>query len=223
MRMSQEHPDLLGLLAELRRSIVDDRLIWCLAGDGFETTVSYRQGLILGGAWSPRFLHDRSAFGWGVPWTMYLRTPAVVTIDKAVAPLAEWLPLMEERAQAGESLLVVTREVSTELLHTFIVNSLRETLACCLIRDEPGWGVWAHNTPWRFAITPPPRADLLPRAVEGWVRRTATILFPAADSGWRSAASDVAVISVGGENHEDQQDRLRFLMKEVQQPSQRFT
>jgi hypothetical protein len=219
--MSQTYPDLQSILAEVRRSVADDRLIWCVAADGFETTVSHRPGLILGGAWSPRFLRDRGAFGWDVPWTLYLRAPAIVPIDKAVAPLAEWLPLMEEKARAGEALLLITRELSTELLHTFIVNSLRETLACCVIREDlgaPGWGVATHNTPWRFAVTPPQRADHLPRATEAWVRRTATVVFPAADSAWRSAASDVAVISTGGENHEDQQDRLRFLMKAIQRP-----
>lgn len=125
---------------------------------------------------------------------------------------------MEARVQSGESLLIVTREVSSELLHTFVVNSIKETLSCCVIRDAeslPGWGFAA--APWKFVRTPPNREDVLPRAAEAWVRRTATVLFPEANSEWRSLASDVTVISVGGENHDDQQDRLRFLVKAIQQ------
>ncbi|HSE97302.1 MAG TPA: hypothetical protein VLD57_03460 [Blastocatellia bacterium] len=219
--MSEDYDDLLSVLAEARRSVGDSRLIWCVSADNFETTVSHRRGLILGGAWSPRFLRDRTAFGWDVPWTVYLYAPSILIIDKAVAPFAEWIPLMEAQAQARESLLLVTREVSTELLRTFIVNYLKETLACCVIRyDESlhGWGVPAPNGPWEYRGSPPSQADLLPRAAEGWVRRTSTVLFPSAESQWQSVTTDIAVISVGGENHEDQQDRLRFLMKEIQEP-----
>ncbi|HET9532101.1 MAG TPA: hypothetical protein VFQ92_17205 [Blastocatellia bacterium] len=72
--------------------------------------------------------------------------------------------------------------------------------------------------PWEFSGAPPKQAELLPRAIEGWVRRTSTVLFPAADSLWSSVTTDIAVISVGGEDHEDQQDRLRFLVRRMQQP-----
>ncbi|HET9532100.1 MAG TPA: hypothetical protein VFQ92_17200 [Blastocatellia bacterium] len=132
--MSQGYSDLMDILAEVRRSVGDNRLIWCVSSDDYETTVSHRRGLILGGAWSPRFLRDNGAFGWEVPWTMYLRAPSILMIDKAVAPIAEWIPLMEAKAQAREALLVATKEVSTEMLHTFIMNSWKQTLACCVIR-----------------------------------------------------------------------------------------
>lgn len=70
--MFQDNSDLIGILGDVRRSVIDDRLIWCVAGDGFETTVSKRQGLILGRAWSPHFLRSSGAFWWEAPWTMFL-------------------------------------------------------------------------------------------------------------------------------------------------------
>ena len=216
--MSADYSDLRDVLAEVSRNVTDSRLIWCTTADGFETTVSSRRGLILGGAWSPRFLRDREAAWWNIPWTMNLRAPAIVTIEKAVMPLSEWLPLMETIAQAGTSLLLVTRDVSTELLRTFIINVLKETLSCCVVQMAEGldeWGVAMISTPWGVLGTPPKKANGLPQAAEAWIRRTATVLFPAPDSGWLPS-QDITIISVGGKNHDDQHDRLRFLVEAIQ-------
>ena len=60
--------------------------------------------------------------------------------------------------------------------------------------------------------------DRLPLIREAWIRRTASALFP--DEGeaapFGSALQDFAVIETGGENYEDQRDRLRFFMRELQ-------
>src|SRR5437867_12637900 len=110
MDRAEEYRDLLEVLAEVRRSVPDNRSIWGMAADGFETTVSHRHGLLLGGAWSPHFLRDTGTSWWDVPWTMHLWNPRVVVIEKAREPLPAWLPLMEAIAQAGESLLLVTED-----------------------------------------------------------------------------------------------------------------
>jgi hypothetical protein len=217
--MYREYNDLLAILAEVRRSVADGRYIWCVAADGFETTVSHRQGLILGGAWSPQFLSDKWSSWWNTPWTVNLRTPAIVRIERAVTPISEWIPLMEALAQAGESLPIVTKEISTELLHTLIVNALRETLGCCAVRavqNLPASGLSAINTSWEFVESPPKTARLLPKAAETWSRRNATVLFPSSDSEWRTVVNDITVISVGGKNQDDQHDRLRFLVETIQ-------
>jgi hypothetical protein len=216
--MSTEYSDLLYILADVRRDVADSRLIWCTTADGFETTVSSRRGLMLGGAWSPHFLRDGGSALWGVPWTVNLRASTIVTIENAITPLSEWLPLMESVAQAGTSLLVVTRDVSTELLHTFIVNALKETLSCCVVHladDLTEWGVPVTRTPWGVLGTPPKNTHGLPQAAEAWIRRTATVLFPSPDSEWLPS-QDITIISVGGRNHDDQHDRLRFLVEEIQ-------
>jgi hypothetical protein len=68
--------------------------------------------------------------------------------------------------------------------------------------------------------TPPASPDQVLRIDDVWVRRTATVCFPAAGDALSSAAAlqDFVVIETGGENHEDQFDRLRFLMRELQRP-----
>jgi len=56
------------------------------------------------------------------------------------------------------------------------------------------------------------------RIDEVWIRRTATACFPASGDALLStpAVQDFAIIETGGENHDDQHDRLRFLMRELQ-------
>jgi len=218
--MFREYDDLLVILDDVRRRAPDSRHIWCSAADGFETTVAQRQGVVLGGAWSPHFLRDKWSGWWEVPWTVVLRNPSIVRIERTVTSFTEWVPVMEAVAQAGESLLVVTTEISTELLHTFIVNSLKETLSCCVIRPADNLSSWGGSTlsaSWDFVSSPPATKLQLPKAVEAWSRRNATVVFPTADSDWRMMASEITLISVGGRNQDDQHDRLRYMVEAIQE------
>ena len=172
-----------------------------------------RRGVLLGGALSPHFLRDSTATSWDIPWAVRLRHCRVVVCDKAAhEPLAAWLPLMESVAGAGEALLVVTESIGSELLSTFVVNAFKGTLPVCVVRPA---GSAAAAT--RFGI-PPTTPDQLLRIDEVWVRRTATACFPKADEPLSSTAAlqNFAIIETGGENHEDQYDRLRFLVRELQ-------
>jgi hypothetical protein len=213
--MSTCPPDLLPLITEARRLVPDDRHIWCSASDTFDSRLTQRRGLLLGGSLSPHFLRDATATNWDTPWTVRLRHCRVVVCDKAAhEPLAKWLPLMESVAGAGESLLVVTETIGSELLATFIVNAFKGTLRVCVVQPRRSGNPAAGA---QFA-TPPTALDQLLRIDDVWVRRNATVCFPAVGDPLSSAAAlqDFAVIETGGENHEDQFDRLRFLMQELQ-------
>ncbi len=207
--------DLLPLLAEARRLVPDDRHIWCSASDTFDSRLIKRRGLLLGGALSPHFLRDSTATNWDTPWTVRLRHCRVVVCDKAAhEPVAAWLPLMESAVAAGESLLVVTETIDSELLATFTVNALKGTLRVCVVQPRRSGNPAAGA---QFA-KPPTGLDQLLCIDDVWVRRTATACFPLAGDPLSSAAAlqDFVVIETGGENHEDQHDRLRFLMRELQ-------
>jgi hypothetical protein len=210
-------PDLLPLIAEARRLVPDDRHIWCSASETFDSRLTKRRGLPLGGALSPHFLRDSTDTNWDTPWTVRLRHCRVVICDKAAhEPLAAWLPLMESVVAAGESLLVVTETIDSELLATFIVNAFKGTLRVCVVHPVRG----RSGSPAAGAqfATPPPSLDQLLRIDDVWVRRTATVCFPTSGDPLSSAAAlqDFVVIETGGENHEDQHDRLRLLMRELQ-------
>jgi len=214
--------DLLTLISGARRLVTDDRYIWCCASDGFDSRCVQRRGLLLGGALSPHFLRDTPVMWSEIPWTMRLRHCRVVVCGKAAQePVSAWLPLMEGIAGAGESLLVVTETIDSELLHTFIVNAFKGSLPVCAVhpvRDRYGSPVPGVDSLARSCATPPKQHDQLPRLADVWIRRTATALFPSADEAALAPAAlqNFAVIETGGENHEDQYDRLRFLMRELQ-------
>jgi hypothetical protein len=210
-------PDLLPLIAEARRLVPDDRHIWCSASETFDSRLTKRRGLLLGGALSPHFLRDSTETNWDTPWTVRLRHCRVVICDKAAhEPLAAWLPLMESVVAAGESLLVVTETIDSEILATFIVNAFKGTLRVCVV--HPVRGRSGNPAAGAQFATPPTSLDQLLRIDDVWVRRTATVCFPTAGDPLSSAAAlqDFVVIEAGGENHEDQHDRLRLLMRELQ-------
>lgn len=179
--------------------------------------------MLLGGALSPHFLRDTPGMWSEIPWAVRLHHCRMVVCDKAAhEPLAAWLPLLEGVAKAGESLLVVTETIGSELLRTLIVNSLKGTLPVCVVhppRDRRGNPAPGAESLARACATPPPQHDQLPRIGEVWVRRTATALLLSAEEAAVAAAGlqNFAVIETGGENHEDQYSRLRFLMQELQQ------
>jgi hypothetical protein len=213
--MNEYAPDLVGLVSNARRMVPDDRRIWCLASDTFDSRLQQRRGILLGGAYSPHFLRDSTEMRWEVPWTVRLRHCRVAICDKAAdKPFATWLPLLEAIAGAGESLLVVTETIDSELLSTLVVNAFKGTLPVCVVRPASG------SAPGARLSTPPATADQLLRIDEVWVRRTATVLFPKAGEPLASspAVEDFVFIETGGENHEDQHDRLRLLMHELQRP-----
>jgi len=215
-------PDLLTLISEARQLVPDDRHIWCSASENFESRIVPRRGVLLGGAFSPHFLRDSTAMYWDIPWAVRLRYCRVVVCDKAAhEPLAAWLPLMEAVAGAGEALLVVTETIDSELLITFVVNAFKGTLPVCVV--HPALDHSGSPAPGKRFATPPAGPDKLLRIDEVWIRRTATACFPNASDPLSSASAlqNFAVIETGGENHEDQYERLRFLMRELQQPDGR--
>ena len=213
--MTDQPADLLALLADARLTVPDDRHVWCTASNTFDSRLTRRRGLLLGGAYSPHFLRDASAMHWDTPWTVRLRFCRVVVCSRAAQePLAAWLPLLEKLAAAGESLLVVTDTIDSELLATFVVNACKGTLPVCVVQPVRS----GSPVPGTQFATPPTDPSQLLRIEEIWVRRTASACFPNAnDSAWPAAAlQDFAIVETGGENHEDQYDRLRFLMRELQ-------
>jgi hypothetical protein len=210
-------PDLVALLSDARRVVPDDRHVWCSAADTFESRIVQRRGLLLGGANSPHFLYDSDAMSWNVPWQVRLRHCRVIVCDKAAhEPVAAWLPLMEAVAGSGEALLVVTETIGSELLQTFVVNACKGTLPVCAVL--PARDRYGSPAPGTQFATPPATVDQLPRIDDVWIRRTATVCFPSTADPLASAAAlqNFAIIETGGENHEDQYERLRSLMRALQ-------
>ncbi len=205
------HLDLLATLQQVRASVPDDRHIWAALADGFETVAVRRRGLLLGGAHSPSFLRDRPSSA-DVPWTVTLRNVRVLPCAPgALTDWRAWLPVLEAAAQARESLLFVSTQIDPEFLTTLVVNLLQNTLTACVAHPLTG------SAAGRALNAPPAQLGEWPLFDQARVRRSASVLLPAeAAAASTPHLTDVAEIRVGGRNFDDQMDRLRFLMNELE-------
>jgi hypothetical protein len=208
--MPAEYEDLRELLEETLKTVPDSRSVWCTAALHFETTVARRQGLLLGGAWAPQLLRDGDEL-WPVPWTMTLPQPRVLTVERATGPFWKWLPLLESVSKAGESLVVATDEVGDDFLRTLIANLERRTIKACAVRSSAAASLLAGARP-----DPPGDPRSLARVKEAWIRKDASVLFPWNDGDWPDG-DEIAVVEVGGEDCEDQRNRLRFFAEALRE------
>jgi hypothetical protein len=214
--MEEDYPDLRETLAAVHQQTHSPRAIWCAPAVGFETTVSTRRGVLFGGAWSPGFLHDTtSATPLGVPWVVILANVRLALVESATAPLGAWVSLLEAVHDANESFLLLGQVIDRALLRTLSVNAAHGGLKCCAARLSAG-GSDDGIRDGGPNIPPPPSPKGMPLAAEAWIRRSATVVFPADDSSNIGRLEDVSVIAVGGESLESQQQRLRYLVRAVE-------
>jgi chaperonin GroEL len=101
---------------------------------GTETSVEVVEGMQIDrGFLSPYFVTDAEKA------EAVLDEPLVLLHEKRISTMRDLLPLLEQVAKAGRSLLVVAEDVETEALATLVVNKIRGTLACIAVK-APGFG-----------------------------------------------------------------------------------
>ncbi|MBS0660027.1 MAG: hypothetical protein JSR82_17445 [Verrucomicrobia bacterium] len=212
--------DLSTALQQARRAVPDDRHIWAALSSGYETTVSRRAGLLLGGAHSPIFLREQLPGRLELPWTVRLTQVRVLfCAPQALDSWHDWLPLLEEAVAARETLLFVASGIDTEFLHMLVVNLLQNTLASCVIDPLP------HPSPQIDAAIaalggllsePPAQLSQCPLFAEARIRRSATLLLPVQASPASPYLAPIAEIHVGGRHYDEQLERIRALIDELE-------
>jgi chaperonin GroEL len=101
---------------------------------GTETTVEVVEGMRFDrGYLSPYFITEPEKM------RAVLDDPLILLFEKKISTMADLLPLLEQIAKSGRSLLVVADEVDGDALATLVVNRVRGVLPCVAVK-APGFG-----------------------------------------------------------------------------------
>ncbi|HZX66966.1 MAG TPA: chaperonin GroEL, partial [Myxococcales bacterium] len=123
-----------NVIAEAMDKVGKDGVITVEEAKGLTTTLEVVEGMQFDrGYLSPYFVTDQARM------EVVLEDAYVLVHEKKLSGMKDFLPLLEEVAQAGKPLLVIAEELEGDALATLVVNQLRGTLKVCAVR-APGFG-----------------------------------------------------------------------------------
>jgi chaperonin GroEL len=121
-------------IAEAMEKVGKDGTITAEEAKGIETTLDLVEGMQFDqGYLSPYFVTDAETM------ETVLENPYIFLHDKKISSAKDILPMLEQVAKQGKSLLIIAEEVEGEALATLVVNKIRGTLSCAAVK-APGFG-----------------------------------------------------------------------------------
>ena len=122
------------IIADAMSKVKKDGVITVEEAKGTETEVKVVEGMQFDrGYISPYFMTN------GDKMEAVLDNPYILVTDKKISTMKDLLPILEQIAREGKSLLIVAEDVEGEALTTLVVNKLRGTLKIAAVK-APGFG-----------------------------------------------------------------------------------
>ena len=123
-----------AMIADAMDKIGKDGIITVEEAKGTETSVKVVEGMQFDkGYSSPYFVTNQESM------EAELESPYILLYDKRISALKDILPLLEQIAQTGKSLLIVSEDVDGEALASLVVNKMRGTIKVCAVK-APAFG-----------------------------------------------------------------------------------
>ncbi len=122
------------MIASAMDKVGKDGVITVEEAKGTETEVKTVEGMQFDrGYLSPYFVTNTEKM------EAELESPFILIYDKKISSMKELLPILEQTAQTGKPLLIISEEVEGEALATLVVNKIRGALRVAAVK-APGFG-----------------------------------------------------------------------------------
>jgi chaperonin GroEL len=133
--ISANGDDTIGkLIAQAMQKVGKDGLITVEDSRTIETTLEVVEGMQFDrGYLSPYFVTNAETMD------IALENPVILISEKKISSMRDLLPILEEVAKLGRSILIIAEDVNGEALATLVVNKLRGTLKVGAVK-APGFG-----------------------------------------------------------------------------------
>lgn len=122
------------IISEAMDKVGKDGVITVEEAKGIETRLEIVEGMEFDqGYLSPYFVTDAERM------ETVLENPAILICEKKISSIQEIIPLLQNVAQTGDSLLIISEDVEGDALAGLVVNKLRGALKVAAVK-APGFG-----------------------------------------------------------------------------------
>jgi chaperonin GroEL len=127
-------PSIGDLVAEAMEKVGNEGVITVEESKTTETQLEVVEGLQFDrGYLSPYFITDAEKM------EAVLEDVLILLTDRKIGVMKDLVPILEQVARAGRSILIVAEDVEGEALATLVVNKIRGSLKCAAVK-APGFG-----------------------------------------------------------------------------------
>jgi chaperonin GroEL len=122
------------LIAEAMEKVGKDGVITVEESKTMDTSLEVVEGMEFDrGYLSPYFVTDPESM------EAELENPVILLSEKKISSIRDMLPILEQAARQGKSILIIAEDVEGEALATLVVNKLRGTINVAAVK-APGFG-----------------------------------------------------------------------------------